>query len=172
MNFTKFVGIILLLILVLTSCGQTHEIIIAEMSWERSIEVEIYKFVEDESFVRPPEGARNITTKRVRSGYDEDGNPKYRKKYFYEIEKWVYERTVSTSGTDKNPYWGDTNLKEKEREGSREERYFVTGRNQEEKDMRFSLPYEEWCTVNIDQTIFVNVFWGSGNLVTETDKNQ
>ena len=66
----------------------------------------------------------------------------------------------------------DTNLKEKEREGTKTERYFVTGRNQEEKDMKFSLPYKEWCTVEIDQVILVDIFWGSGNLVAETDKNK
>lgn len=168
MNLTKFIGIILLLMLVLTSCGETHEIVVAEMSWERSIDIEIYKFVEDESFYSPPDGARNITTKRVRSGYDADGNPRYRRKYFYEIEKWVYERTVSTSGTGKDPYWGETNLADNERESTKSEKYYITGRNQNEEDIKFTLSYEEWCTVDVDQTIFVDVFWGSGNLTTET----
>ena len=29
----------------------------------------------------------------------------YQTKYYYEIDKWLYERSVETSGNDKNPYW-------------------------------------------------------------------
>lgn len=168
MKFIKFISIFALFALLFTGCGKVHEVIVAEMRWERSIDIEIYKWVDDESFYSPPSGARNVTTKKVHRGYDDDGNPIYKKKYFYEIEKWVHERTVTTNGTSKDPYWGETNLKEKEREAERYEQYFVKGRNQEDEDIEFTLPYEEWCTVDIDETIFVDVFWGSGNLTTET----
>ena len=167
MKLIKFISFFLLFTLFITGCGKVHEVTVAEMRWERSIDIEIYKWVDDESFTRPPSGARNIKTKKVKRGYDEDGNPVYRKKYFYEIEKWRHERTVSTSGINNTPYWGETNLKEKERESTRYEQYFVKGRNQDEENIEFTLPYEEWCTVEIDETIFVDIFLGSGNLTTK-----
>ena len=167
MKLIKFISFFILFSLLLTGCGQVHEVTVSEMRWERTISIELYKWVEDESFTYPPSGARDITSKKVLRGYDDDGNPVYRKKYYYEIEKWVHERTVFTSGTNNEPYWGETNLKEKERETKRYEQYFVKGRNQEDKDIEFTLPYEEWCTVNIDETIFVDIFLSSGNLTTK-----
>lgn len=167
MKVIKFISILLLFSIFLVGCSKVHEVTVSEMRWERSIDIELYKWVDDESYSYPPSGARNITTKKVKRGYDDDGNPVYRKKYFYEIEKWVHERTVTTSGIDKNPYWGETNLNEKEREAERYEQYFVKGRNQEEKDIEFTLTYDEWCTVDIDKTIFVDIFWNSGSLTTK-----
>ena len=167
MKIIKFISFLLLFSIFLTGCSKVHEVTVSEIRWERSIEIGLYKWVEEESFTRPPSDARNVTSKKVFRRFDDDGNAIYQKKYYYEIEKWVHERTVSTNGTNKEPYWGETNLKEKEREAERYEQYFVKGRNQEDKDIEFTLPYEEWCTVDIDKTIYVDIFWGSGNLTTK-----
>lgn len=31
-------------------------------------------------------------------------------KYYYDIDRYVYERPVNTSGNDKEPYWGEVKL--------------------------------------------------------------
>lgn len=60
--------------------------------------------------------------------------PIYNTKYYYEIERWIKNREVTTSGTDHDPTWGDVTLSPatgdngtgEEREGSRHGTYGVT----------------------------------------------
>ena len=47
-------------------------------------------------------------------------------KYYYEIDKWVHKRYITTSGADKNPYWGEVILGVHEREGHHAETYMIT----------------------------------------------
>lgn len=49
--------------------------------------------------------------------------PVYATKYYYEIERWKYFRSVNTSGTSGEPYWGSVELSDLEREGSHSEKY-------------------------------------------------
>ena len=59
--------------------------------------------------------------------------PVYDTKYYYEIEKWVHVRDVSTSGDDHSPQWGEVTLAKasgehgtgEEREGQRSGTYYV-----------------------------------------------
>jgi hypothetical protein len=65
--------------------------------------------------------------------YYEEDEPVYRQepvydtKYYYDIDRWVYERTETTTGKDKNPYWADITLNDKERESGRDSKYTMTG---------------------------------------------
>ncbi len=60
--------------------------------------------------------------------------PVYDTKYYYEIERWVHERDVTTNGDDHDPVWGEVELADatgahgtgKEREGERSGTYGVT----------------------------------------------
>jgi hypothetical protein len=60
--------------------------------------------------------------------------PIYDTKYYFEIERWVHERDVTTSGEGREPYWGDVELSGpsgehgtgEEREGDRTGEYGVT----------------------------------------------
>lgn len=70
--------------------------------------------------------------------------PVYQTKYYYEIERWVYERSVSTSGKKEEPYWGDVALKDQEREGKREENYIVTFVTKKNKTYEKEMPFDEW----------------------------
>lgn len=52
--------------------------------------------------------------------------PVYRRKYYFEIDRWRPLRTVATSGADCSPHWGDAKLAgPREREGPRTETYAV-----------------------------------------------
>ncbi|SEM28313.1 MULTISPECIES: zinc finger Ran-binding domain-containing protein [unclassified Butyrivibrio] len=53
--------------------------------------------------------------------------PIYDTKYYYDIDRWVDERTETTTGTDKNPYWPTLNLTDKEREAGRSSKYTMSG---------------------------------------------
>lgn len=89
----------------------------------------------------------------------------YKTKYYYDIDKWLYERTVRTSGVDHSPYWGDVNLSDDERVASSSEVYTITGRNEKEKDVTISLSYEDWMKVNVDQKVKLRVVLGHGEIL-------
>lgn len=69
--------------------------------------------------------------------------PRYATKYYYEIDRWTHSCDISTSGCDKEPYWGIYTLGTKERKGKTTERYFIVGMI-ENKQHKFTLPLADW----------------------------
>ena len=64
--------------------------------------------------------------------YDEEEpvyrqDPIYDTKYYYDIDKWVHERTETTSGTGKSTNWATLDLTDKERVEERNSTYTMTG---------------------------------------------
>ncbi len=78
--------------------------------------------------------------------------PRYATKYYYDIEKWVPDRVLKTSGGDDEPYWDTTVLGDKERENGRSEQYSVT----------FSADKGKSYYVVIDQSLWDTLKVGSG----------
>ena len=91
--------------------------------------------------------------------------PIYSTKYYYEIDKWLYERTVTTSGNDKSTYWGEPNLNSDERISSKKEIYSFVGIDEKGKDRNIELSYEDWSSLDIGQTVKVKVSLGFGEIV-------
>lgn len=89
----------------------------------------------------------------------------YRTKYYYEIDKWLYERSVKTNGTDKEPYWGEVNLNSDERVSSERENYTILGLNKKEKEQSISLSYKDWNSLEVGQTVKLKVSLGYGTIV-------
>lgn len=79
--------------------------------------------------------------------------PIFRTKYYYEIDKWLYERTETSSGTDKEPYWCEVILADDERISSKNEFYYVEGVDKKRKSYKYKLKYEEWKDIKVDQKI-------------------
>ena len=53
--------------------------------------------------------------------------PVYATKYYYDIDKWIYNRTEEASGEgDEVPYWPEHSLTDNERDGKTTEEYIVT----------------------------------------------
>lgn len=93
--------------------------------------------------------------------------PIYKTKYYYEIERWVYERSVKTSGADKNPYWGELNLNSDERESSRTEYYYIAYINEKGKKKELSLKYEQWKELEVGDTVKIKKsLFGTGEVIT------
>lgn len=94
--------------------------------------------------------------------------PIYKTWYTYDIEKWFSCRSVDTSGKDKEPYWGTVELAEKEREGTKTEKYYVTGIDKNKDEERtFTVSFDLWNKINTDTTIKVKV---SLNHITELEE--
>jgi len=83
--------------------------------------------------------------------------PVYATKYYYEIDKWLYERSVSTNGLNQAPYWGEPVLNDDERISNKFEKYYITGINSKDKEQTISLDYDVWVNLKIDERIKVKV---------------
>lgn len=95
--------------------------------------------------------------------------PIYKTKYYYEIDKWLYDRSLNTSGKEKNPYWKEPkDLTSKERESGRTEKYYIIGfdKKNNEKTEKISVPFESWEKLKIDQTVKLKTtIFGEGELI-------
>lgn len=92
--------------------------------------------------------------------------PVYRTRYYYEIDKWLYERSIKTCGADKSPYWGDPNLASDERTSAQSEKYMVKGIDiKTEETISFSLSLEDWSSLNVDQNLKVKITLGHGEII-------
>lgn len=95
-------------------------------------------------------------------------DPVYQTKYYYEIDKWLYERSVRTSSNDQNPYWGEVNLGSDERESSRSSTYYMTGIDSDGKEEKITLSFDQWNTLEIGQTLTFKVsIFGNGQIMEE-----
>lgn len=83
--------------------------------------------------------------------------PVYATKYYYEIDKWKYSHSIKTSGKDKNPYWGEVTLRDKERTGSRGKDFHINCITDSDKQARYSLAEADWQTLNLDDRIEIQV---------------
>ena len=92
--------------------------------------------------------------------------PIFATKYYYEIDKWLYERSVVTGEKNQSPYWGEPNLAADERVSYKSEEYYILGLNQKDKEKKISLAYTDWQNLSINQTIKVKVsIIGEGEIV-------
>lgn len=140
-------------------------------SWERAIEVEELREVQEEGSSVPP-GGRLIREKETEveeqvevgtetyvcgkidlgNGMFEDKEcerpiyeTRYRTEttYVYEIDRWLKDRTESESGTDKTPRWPDFDLERDEREGPRTESYRLHLQDTTKNDKNYTIDLKE-----------------------------
>ena len=217
-----FVGLVYLFI------PKELELTVTNIHWQRNIDIEEYRTVEENDWYIPAGGRllytnreihhwdkvfdhyetkerqvpkeRYVGTEEIVVGYRDLGNgyfeeitstrdvyetyyetetyqeavyrdePVYQTKYYYEIERWKYDRTVTAQANDKHPKWPVLNLPETERESSRKETYTVTGKDEEGEEYIFTLSYAEWTHVHLGQEIKVKISFGQGELIS-VDEN-
>ncbi len=90
----------------------------------------------------------------------------YKTKYYYDVDKWLYERTVRTSGNNHEPYWGKTNLKSDERIGSKNQTYNVsieTSKNTQ----TYTMSYDDWGSLKLYDVVKFKVFLGNAKIIEE-----
>lgn len=91
--------------------------------------------------------------------------PVYDTKYYYDIDFWEKVRSVDTSGSDKNPYWGEVVLGSRERQSEKHENYYISG-IADEKTRRYSLSYSDWSRFNKGDTLELTVRQGDGEVIS------
>lgn len=83
--------------------------------------------------------------------------PVYATKYYYDIDRWVYSRSVTTSGADKKPYWGEVVLNDKERKGESREKYQI-GVILEDSPKYFELKKADWEKLKVGAKLKIKTF--------------
>ena len=86
--------------------------------------------------------------------------PVYRTKYYYDIEKWVVDRTEESNGVDNIPYWPEYTLAANERTGYTGEIYGLSLRVKEEKKYTVYLPQEYWENFKAGDQVKIKVIGG------------
>lgn len=165
---------------------------ITELSWSRSIDIQRLQCVQENGWELPPGAELKYTIQEIHhtesvldyidtyttlndlgNGYFEEETherpvykdvPIYKTKYYYYIDKWLYERSVKTDGIDKSPYWGNVSLNYDERVSGKNSTYKVTGTVVDGKTKTFSISYEEWITLNVGQNVTLKASLGYATL--------
>lgn len=133
-----------------------EEITVNNKEWERSVEIEEFKEVE-ESSDKVPEGATvtKVTTKTIKETPD-----KIVKKllcYTYTIKKWVNKKTLiisdNTNSEDyKEPMFPVYKyLGENERFNNRKESYHITDTN----GNRWRIDYNKWAVLGVGERVTI-----------------
>lgn len=94
-------------------------------------------------------------------------DPVYQTKYYYEIERWIPERTEHSSGTDDEPYWPEYTLSDKERENSFDEKYVLYLRTEKEKEYSAVVSQDFWNKYQVNDKVTVTT---SGSRVTKINE--
>lgn len=83
--------------------------------------------------------------------------PVYQTKYYYDIERWVYDHTETASAHNREPYWPEINLtSDKKREGAHTASYGLSA-IYEDKESHYTLDYEDWRYISIGDQLHVKV---------------
>ena len=81
--------------------------------------------------------------------------PVMQTKFYYEVDEWVFNRTVKSSGKDKQPYWPNFNLSDKEQVSNKETMYYVTVINSDNTSSQISVDYDCWVELEVGQEVKV-----------------
>ena len=84
--------------------------------------------------------------------------PVYATRYYYEIDRWIDERIIRTSGTNKKPVWGNTEtLTDKERVSDKHEKYQVLLINDENETVTTDIDFNLWNSLSYGDTVTAKV---------------
>lgn len=204
-------AIALALLIAFIFIPKTRTITVASLPWERTVAVEEYRTVHENSWYLPS-GAYDVTTrqeiksydhvldhyepktkqvsKQVLDGYDisysyrdlgngmfeqvEHKTPRYRTeyhtetyqepvykdvpvyatKYYYSIERWVFDHNETASGDDGRAYFPDVTFRSGiTRDGGHTEKYWVV----DAKEKKYSIDYELWSKLQSGKTAKVKI---------------
>ena len=142
------------------------------ISWTYTIQIQELKAIHEEGWSSPPSDAYNITSRRKKRRTETytDSNGKQKSRdiydtwYEYTVNRWIDSRVVTTHDLDKNPYWGEPNLRTSgnnqlgdERENGRKQLYEVSGIDVLDKDNNqlYTFPISEslWSDLKINDQL-------------------
>ena len=99
--------------------------------------------------------------------------PRYATKYYYTIWRWKETRVATSSGSDHNTYWPETNLTENEREGQRSEAYAFSVEDSNGKAATYQLAQSDWLNLNPGDNLYITARrTGNGAYISDREGNR
>lgn len=147
------------LFIVFISIPRSYVVTVDTVTWTSTVEIEKLKTF-DESGWRLPSGARLKYKRREIREYDDDDEPVYDTRYYYEIDRWCHERDVVESGTDKKTYYGIVVFGENEREDRRYMTYTIDCRTDKGKSKSFTVDEMDFRELHSGDHVKVKVQLG------------
>ena len=101
--------------------------------------------------------------------------PVYQTKYYYDIDKWVHDTDLRTSGAGQEPYWQETDIPASvsnpsygdRRQGARTEHYYVSLKDQDNEKYETEFKYSEWQGLSIGDKLSYQSFRFSKRPINE-----
>ncbi len=75
-------------------------------------------------------------------------------------EQWSHTRNILTTGSDKNPYWGEVNLSENEVKGDSSSVFKICVIDEKGKEKEYSIDEDTWQTLEVGQTVILKTGLG------------
>ncbi len=149
-----------------TGCEPRKEkVVVSKTSWEYIVTIQKQVLCHESAWSLPKDAVLIEEKEEVyKNIYDEKGNVtdyEYRTKYYYDIMRWRYERSVVTSGTGFLEYFGEYTLAENERVSAKTKSYYIHGKNEDGKNVKYELKRSEWKDIDKGDTLELEIsFWG------------
>ncbi|BCN30889.1 hypothetical protein [Anaeromicropila herbilytica] len=104
--------------------------------------------------------------------------PVFKKKYYYDIDRWKNNRKVKSSGKNQKDYIGKYTLAKatsdsgigKEREGEIEEHYYIKTVNKKKQKKKYEVSEKDWRSIKKNKTIKIKVDLDGYATVVKKDK--
>lgn len=110
-------GVLVLCVVLLLAMHPTNYILdVKTLEWNYVVQIQELQCQHEEGWSTPPMDAYNISYYRKKWGKDTRGHVVYRTWYVYDVDRWVDTRKIVTHGQDKNPYFGEYELHDPQRE--------------------------------------------------------
>lgn len=135
--------IIAVILLIVGLWPRTYIVTVESVTWMSTVEISKLKTCDESGWSIPAGGRLSYSRREVRE-YDDDDQPVYDTRYYYEIDRWCHERDVIEQGTDKKTYYGIVVFGENEREERRFMTYTITCITEKGKDLTLSVDEKDW----------------------------
>lgn len=96
--------------------------------------------------------------------------PVYATKYYYDIDKWIYKTSATSSGVNNEPYWKEVILKDNERIGEKIEEYWISGyKKKPTKIDKYKIDGGSWEQIEMGKIYEIKT--SAGQLIDISAKN-
>lgn len=126
-------------------------------------------YFEEQTVQTPRYTTRYYTETEQRPVYRDE--PVYHTKYYYDIWKWIPSRKVESGAADHEPFWGEPNMTESERESGRNETYKIKVSAKKEKIYDYTVDKDVWDTLNVNDSIIIKVHPAGDDELLDKDGN-
>ena len=138
-NYCEIIFIIIAVILLIVGLWpRTYIVRVDSVTWISTVEISKLKTCNESGWSIPAGGRLRYSSLEVRE-YDDDDEPVYDTRYYYEIDRWCHERDVIEQGTDKKTYYGIVEFGENEREERRFMKYSISVHTDKGKSLTLSV---------------------------------